>query len=92
VRDSFVHGSVTSHKGFGDSVSIDGDIAFMGSQNSVHMFCQGSNSKWVEFHRVYINATLEHAISGDTIVAENHVEGSIQLYKYMPNLDRAILF
>ena len=28
----FVHGSVTSHKGFGDSVGIgiDGDIAFVG--------------------------------------------------------------
>ena len=28
----FVHGSVTSHKGFGDSVGIDGYIAFVGSQ------------------------------------------------------------
>ena len=72
----FGHGSVTSHKGFGDSVGIDGDIAFVGSQT---------------LYRVNIDDSSEHSISIDTITVEQHDESSIQLYKSMQNLDETII-
>jgi len=89
--EDLVHVSATSNTGFGHSVGIDGDLAFVGNFYYVYMFRQGSNGKWIEFDMVDGCANENDSISGDVIAVESYIgRHYIQMYKFTQERDEII--
>ena len=81
VDDPFVQASNTTHKGFGLTLDIDGDLACVIHDDGANLYYQDKDNKWVQFDT--IKDMTGCSISGDTIsVMRLGISTAIKLYKY----------